>query len=114
MTTVATLLPRRLEERDGWRYTAFVANTSAGALQWLEARHPAHTRVEDRVRCVKDTGLSQRIAGEMPVRFLFGRALSTALLTTTGRRDIGTACQGPRRPGTSGRSDARDASSLPY
>src|SRR3954453_2796675 len=34
------------EERDGWRYTAFVTNTQVGALQWLEARHRAHARVE--------------------------------------------------------------------
>ncbi|MFE9205538.1 IS1380 family transposase, partial [Micromonospora sp. NPDC007230] len=31
-----------------WRYTAFVTNTAVGALQWLEARHRAHARVEDR------------------------------------------------------------------
>jgi Transposase DDE domain group 1 len=47
------------EERDGWRYTAFTTNTRAGALQWLEARHRAHARVEDRIRCAKDTGLSR-------------------------------------------------------
>jgi hypothetical protein len=45
------------EERDGWRYTAFVTNTPTGQLQWLEARHRAHARVEDRIRCAKDTGL---------------------------------------------------------
>jgi hypothetical protein len=45
------------EEHDGWRYTAFITNTRAGALQWLEARHRAHARVEDRIRCAKDTGL---------------------------------------------------------
>jgi len=45
------------EERDGWRYTAFITNTTVGALQWLEARHRAHARVEDRIRCAKDTGL---------------------------------------------------------
>jgi Transposase DDE domain group 1 len=45
------------EERDGWRYTALVTNTRVGALQWLEARHRAHARVEDRIRCAKDTGL---------------------------------------------------------
>jgi len=45
------------EERDGWRYTAFVTNAQVGALQWLEARHRAHARVEDRIRCAKDTGL---------------------------------------------------------
>jgi hypothetical protein len=37
------------EEADGWRYTAFVTNTAVGALQWLEARHRAHARVEDRI-----------------------------------------------------------------
>jgi hypothetical protein len=51
------------EERDGWRYTAFVTNTTVGALQWLEARHRAHARVEDRIRCAKDTGL-----GRLPSR----------------------------------------------
>jgi hypothetical protein len=45
------------EEHDGWRYTAFITNTRIGALQWLEARHRAHARVEDRIRCAKDTGL---------------------------------------------------------
>jgi hypothetical protein len=44
------------EEADGWRYTAFVTNTRTGQLQWLEARHRAHARVEDRIRCAKDTG----------------------------------------------------------
>ena len=27
------------EERDGWRYQAFVTNTSTGQLAFLEARH---------------------------------------------------------------------------
>jgi Transposase DDE domain group 1 len=51
------------EERDGWRYTAFTTGTKIGALQWLEARHRAHARVEDRIRCAKDTGL-----GRLPSR----------------------------------------------
>jgi len=34
------------EERDGWRYTAFVTNAVIGQLQWLEARHRAFARVE--------------------------------------------------------------------
>jgi hypothetical protein len=51
------------EEADGWRYTAFVTNTKSGTLQWLEARHRAHARVEDRIRCAKDTGL-----GRLPSR----------------------------------------------
>ena len=47
------------EERDGWRYQAFVTNTAAGQLPFLEARHRAHARVEDRIRHAKDTGLGR-------------------------------------------------------
>ncbi|MFG1954878.1 IS1380 family transposase [Micromonospora sp. NPDC048830] len=62
------------EHRDGWRYTAFVTNTTTGALQWLEARHRAHARVEDRIRCAKDTGL-----GRLPSReFAINAAWCTA------------------------------------
>ena len=45
------------EERDGWRYTAFATDTRFGQLAHLDARHRAHARVEDRIRCAKDTGL---------------------------------------------------------
>lgn len=34
-----------------------------GSLQWLEVRHRAHARVEDRVRCGKHTGV-----GRLPSR----------------------------------------------
>ena len=47
------------EERDGWRYQAFVTNTAIGQLAFLEARHRAHARVEDRIRHAKDTGLGR-------------------------------------------------------
>jgi hypothetical protein len=46
-------------ERDGWRYTAFATDTRAGQLARLDARHRAHARVEDRIRCAKDTGLNR-------------------------------------------------------
>lgn len=46
-----------METRDGWRYTAFATDTRAGQLAWLDARHRAHARVEDRIRTSKDTGL---------------------------------------------------------
>ncbi len=48
-----------LEERDGYRYQAFATNTSVGQLAWLEARHRAHARVEDRIRHAKDSGLGR-------------------------------------------------------
>jgi Transposase DDE domain group 1 len=55
------------EERDGWRYTAFVTNTQVGAIQWLEVRHRAHARVEDRIRCAKDTGLRRLPSREFAI-----------------------------------------------
>ena len=46
-----------IEERDGWRYTCFATDTPGGQHAWLDARHRSHARVEDRIRCGKDTGL---------------------------------------------------------
>lgn len=51
------------EIRDGYRYQAFTTNTRHGQLAFLEARHRAHARVEDRIRTGKDTGL-----GHLPSR----------------------------------------------
>ena len=38
-----------LEEADGWRYQLFATNTGRGQPDFLEARHRAHARVEDRM-----------------------------------------------------------------
>lgn len=46
-----------IETRGGWRYTAFATDTRVGQLAFLDARHRAHARVEDRIRAAKDTGL---------------------------------------------------------
>lgn len=55
------------EQVDGWRYQAFATNTrttgAGGQLGFLEARHRAHARVEDRIRIAKDAGL-----GRLPSR----------------------------------------------
>jgi hypothetical protein len=45
------------ETRDGYRYQAFATNTTIGQLAFLEARHRAHARVEDRIRQAQDAGL---------------------------------------------------------
>jgi hypothetical protein len=47
------------ETRDGWRYTCLATDTTNGQHAWLDARHRAHARVEDRIRCGKDTGLGR-------------------------------------------------------
>jgi hypothetical protein len=47
------------EEADGWRYQVVATNTAVGQLAFLEARHRAHARVEDRIRNAKDSGLGR-------------------------------------------------------
>jgi hypothetical protein len=50
------------EDHDGWRYQVVATNTAhqpGQQLAFLEARHRAHARVEDRIRHAKDTGLGR-------------------------------------------------------
>ena len=64
------------EERDGFRYQCLLTDTPAGQLAFLDARHRAHARVEDRIRCGKDTGL-----GRFPSRqFAINAAWLTAVM----------------------------------
>ncbi|MFE9695216.1 IS1380 family transposase [Micromonospora sp. NPDC005806] len=46
---------------EGWRHQVMATDTQAGAgsIQYLEARHRAHARVEDRIRTGKDTGFGR-------------------------------------------------------
>ena len=62
-----------IEQADGYRYTALATDTRAGQHAWLDARHRAHARVEDRIRCGRDTGL-----GRLPSR---GFGVNAAWLT---------------------------------
>ena len=64
------------EAEHGWRYQAFATNTAQGQVAFLEARHRAHARVEDRIRIAKDMGL-----GRFPSREY---AINTAWLTVVG------------------------------
>ena len=64
-----------LEERDGYRYQTIATNTGRGPIQFLEARHRAHARVEDRIRCGKNTGI-----GRLPSRSM---AINAAWLETS-------------------------------
>lgn len=41
----------------GFRFQVFITDQQHPDIVWLEARHRAHARVEDRVRCGKQTGL---------------------------------------------------------
>jgi hypothetical protein len=46
-----------LFDPDGWRYQVFICDSTDPDISYLEARHRGHARVEDRIRCAKDTGL---------------------------------------------------------
>jgi hypothetical protein len=48
-----------LEAVDGWRYQALATDTTVGQLAWLEARHRAHARVEDKIKNLKQTGIGR-------------------------------------------------------
>jgi hypothetical protein len=47
------------EAHDGWRYQCLATDTPTGQLSFLEARHRAHARVEDRIRTAKQAGLGR-------------------------------------------------------
>jgi hypothetical protein len=46
---------------EGFRHQVMATDTppGSGSIQFLEARHRAHARVEDRIRCGKDTGFGR-------------------------------------------------------
>lgn len=48
----------RLTDHRGWRITVFATNTAGGRLADLELRHRLRARCEDRIRAMKDTGLT--------------------------------------------------------
>lgn len=47
----------RLTDQDGWRITMFATNVRGGRIAELELDHRRRARAEDRIRCLKDTGL---------------------------------------------------------
>jgi len=46
------------DDIDGHRFTAFLTDQPDTDIAILDARHRAHARVEDRIRCAKSTGLA--------------------------------------------------------
>lgn len=89
------------EERDGWRYQAFVTNTKTGQLAFLEARHRAHARVEDRIRHAKDSGLGRFPSREFDInqtwltltQIAADLTAWTRLLALTGDAAVLAACE---------------------
>jgi hypothetical protein len=68
-----------IEERDGWRYTCFATDTQTGQHARLDARHRAHARVEDRIRCGKDTGPARMPSKRFPINAAWLACVLTAI-----------------------------------
>jgi Transposase DDE domain group 1 len=66
------------EAADGWRYQAFATNTKGAQLAFLEARHRAHARVEDRIRQAKDSGLGRFPSREFTINQAWLQAVTLA------------------------------------
>jgi len=47
-----------ITDHDGWRITVFATNTTGGRIADLEVRHRLRARAEDRIRGLKDTGMT--------------------------------------------------------
>jgi Transposase DDE domain group 1 len=71
----------------GWRHQVFITDTpyGHGPIQYLKARHRAHARVEDRIRCGKATGFGRFPSREFAINTAWLQLALTAidLLTWT-------------------------------
>ena len=47
-----------ITDDDGWRITVFATSTTGGRIAELEVRHRLRARAEDRIRGLKDTGMT--------------------------------------------------------
>jgi hypothetical protein len=66
------------EAHDGWRYQCLATDTPAGQLAFLEARHRAHARVEDRIRTAKQAGLGRFPSREFAINAVWLQLALTA------------------------------------
>ena len=67
-----------MEAVDGWRYQCVATDTQAGQLAWLEARHRAHARVEDKIRTAKQAGLGRFPSREFTINAVWLQLALTA------------------------------------
>jgi hypothetical protein len=66
------------EAHDGWRYQCLATDTQHGQLAFLEARHRAHARVEDRIRTAKQAGLGRFPSREFTINAVWLQLALTA------------------------------------
>jgi hypothetical protein len=66
------------EAHDGWRYQCVATDTLREQLPFLEARHRAHARVEDRVKAIKQTGMGRFPSREFAINAVWLQLALTA------------------------------------
>lgn len=66
------------EAHDGWRYQCLATDTQVGQLAFLEARHRAHARVEDKIRTAKQAGLGRFPSREFAINAVWLQLVLTA------------------------------------
>jgi hypothetical protein len=66
------------EAHDGWRYHCLATDTPVGQLAFLEARHRAHARVEDKIRTAKQAGLGRFPSREFTINAVWLQLALTA------------------------------------
>ena len=67
-----------MEADEGWRYQCVATDTGRGQLPFLEARHRAHARVEDRVKAIKQTGMGRFPSREFDINQVWLQLALTA------------------------------------
>ncbi len=75
------------DDIDGFRFTALLTDQPDDDIATLDVRHRAHARVEDRIRCAKNTGLATMPCDTFDRNQIYTQAvlLATDLLTFTQR-----------------------------
>ena len=70
---------------EGFRHQLIATDSPAGtgSLSWLDARHRAHARVEDRIRCGKDTGFGRFPSRQFAINAAWLELALTAIDLTT-------------------------------
>lgn len=84
----------RLTDADGWRITLFATNVTGGRITEHELLHRQRARAEDRIRCIKDTGLRN------PARLHRQPDLARTRRARTRSDRLDPAPRARRQPGT--------------
>jgi hypothetical protein len=87
----------RITDADGHRVTAFATNTERGQLADLELRHRRRARCEDRIRCAKDTGLSNLPLHDFPQNQIWCAIVALALELTAWMQTLALTGHEARR-----------------